>query len=121
MPHWLLKAVTQRAISFIPAAHTWNALCRKFVTRSLDLDSAHFEKRLQACGTYLDDWRRHSGSASPPNSVLEFGTGPFPVVPLALHACGAERVLTLDIVSQLRPATSAWLPGGWWNTTMRAG
>src|ERR1035437_1656932 len=43
MPHWLIKSVMQRALSWLPASHYWNTLCKQYVTRSLELAPPRFD------------------------------------------------------------------------------
>lgn len=94
---WLLKAVVQGAISVLPGHHRLNALFQQHVTGSLELSEATFGAKLRACGDHLARFREVRGTERPPRSVLELGTGWYPIVPIGLALAGVEEVTTVDI------------------------
>jgi hypothetical protein len=103
MPNWLIKSAVQRAISLLPQSHRWNELLQNKITKSIELTPARFEQRLAYTSRHLDrffEFRSRSGESF---SVLELGTGWYPVLPVALFLCGAANVWTFDIVSHLNP------------------
>src|SRR4051812_34577729 len=105
MPHWLIKSALHRAISLLPASHWWNDLFQTHVTRSMGLGAGRFELRLEHCRQHLENFfsqspERQRGSFS----VLELGTGWYPIVPVGLFLCGAADIWTFDIAPLLRPA-----------------
>jgi hypothetical protein len=104
MPHWLIKSVMQRALSWLPASHYWNTLCKQYVTRSLELAPPRFDLRLKYARAHLDHLLELRPNCKDGFTVLEIGTGWYPVVPAALYLCGASEVWTLDIVPLLRSA-----------------
>jgi hypothetical protein len=97
MPHWLIKSAVQRAISWLPASHVFNSLFQRHVTHSLDLAPSRFELRLQHCARHLRNFLENSPSRPSAFSVVEIGTGWYPVVPIGLFLCGAFDVWTFDI------------------------
>ncbi len=101
MPHWLIKSAAQRLISVLPASHKWNTLFQKHVTRSLDLTAGRFEVRLDHCRRHLDHLLESEPSCSRGFTVVELGTGWFPVVPVGLFLCGAGDIWTFDIAPLL--------------------
>jgi len=103
MPHWLIKSAVQRTISFLPRSHWWNELLQRKITKSIELTEARFEQRLGDARLYLDRLFEF-GTPDPRRfSVLELGTGWFPIIPTALYLCGAAEIWTIDIVSHLNP------------------
>src|SRR5258706_3393096 len=102
MPHWLIKSAIHRAISFLPRSDKWNEFLQTYVSRSLDLGTGRFELRLDYCRQHLE----HFFNLQPPTgagfSVLELGTGWYPIVPLGLYLCGATDIWTFDIAPLLR-------------------
>jgi hypothetical protein len=102
MPHWKIKAAIQKAISLLPASQRWNALFQQYVTRSLELTPARFEARLSYCGQHLDNFSALQPGRESGFSVVEVGTGWFPVVPVGLFLCGAGDQWTFDIDPLLR-------------------
>jgi hypothetical protein len=120
MPHWMLKAAVQGVLSLLPKSHWWNYLVQKNVAifmpncaEQLRLTSHAFEYKLRQCnchiGSYLaaNHGHRFSGNCSqtiplPECSVLELGTGLYPVIPVGLYLCDASKIWTIDKVSLLR-------------------
>ena len=102
MSRWLLKAATQRAIGFLPRSHVWNLQFQTHVTRSMELTPARLSGGLGHCARHLSAYASHSsGREQTPATALEIGTGWYPIVALGLYLCGAEKVLTYDIVPLL--------------------
>lgn len=93
---WILKAIVQKTISFLPWGHRINYLFQKYVTKGVQLSDAYFEDRLGHAQTHLAAWEKY-GSGRPLQSTLELGAGWYPVVPVALYLCGAETIRTADI------------------------
>ena len=100
MPHWMLKAGLHRAIGTLPKRHRWNEWLQQHVTQSLDLTDAAFEGKLRHCRRHLDHLQANRPAGA--FSAFDLGTGWFPVVPVGLYLCGAERVWTCDITPLLR-------------------
>lgn len=100
--HWKLKAVVQKAIGLAPASHRWNYAFQRYVTRSARLDGVWVNHKIDQTSCHLRSWRQYRGAVGP-TTVLELGTGWFPVVPICLSLTGADRVETVDRLSLLRP------------------
>ncbi len=101
MPHWMLKATVQGGLSLLPKAHSWNRLFQKYVTRSLEMNAAIYEHKLRYCRKHIENFlvgRQNRGGSF---SVLELGTGWFPIVPLGFYVCGASGIWTFDVVPLL--------------------
>jgi hypothetical protein len=101
MPHWLIKAAVQRAISWLPASHKWNFIFQRYVTHSLELSPDRFEMRLDACRRHLEHFLALHPKRPGGFTVLEVGTGWFPVVPVGLFLCGADEVWSFDVARLL--------------------
>jgi hypothetical protein len=97
MPHWLIKSAIQRTISLLPASQTWNSLFQQYVTRSLELTASRFEARLHYCRLHLEHFLELRPDRTQDFTVVEVGTGWYPVVPVGLYLCGASEVQTFDI------------------------
>lgn len=93
---WVLKAIVQKAISYLPYSHRINYFFQKYVTRGVHLSDAYFEDRLEHARRHLAAWERYGGG-QPLQTTLELGTGWYPVVPVALFLCGAETIFTVDV------------------------
>jgi hypothetical protein len=104
MPHWLIKSMTQRVLSHLPASHACNAFFQKHFTRSFALTPERFDLRLEFCRRHFDHFLECRPHRKQGFCVLELGTGWYPVVPLGLYLCGATEIWTFDIAPLLEPA-----------------
>lgn len=93
---WVLKAIVQKIISFLPYSQRINYFFQKYVTKGVFLSDAYFEDRLEHARNHLGAWERLSDGA-PLHSTLELGAGWYPVVPIAMYLYGAEEIRTADI------------------------
>jgi hypothetical protein len=97
MKKWIIKAVVQKAISFLPASHKINFIFQKYVTRGVRLTDDYFEDKLIHAQKHLHFYREIKGKDKFPQFCLELGTGWYPVVPLCFWLTGAEKIYTVDI------------------------
>ena len=105
MSKWIFKSALQRAISWFPQSHKFNAMFQQYVTRGLHVSPASFEGKLDDCRTHFEHYRMFSGSPKNSFTVLELGTGWWPIIPLGLYLCGAKEIWTYDIAPLLRQDT----------------
>jgi len=96
MKKWVLKAVVQKGISYLPGGHKINYLFQKYVTKGVNLSDEYFFDRLSHAREHLDNYEKLIGTASL-NNTLEIGTGWYPVVPISLFLYGANNINTIDI------------------------
>ncbi|MFK7806579.1 MAG: class I SAM-dependent methyltransferase [Saprospiraceae bacterium] len=96
MKKWILKAVIQKTISFLPFKHRLNLLFQTYITKGVQLSDAYFEDKLihfkqhnQFRNKYLVD--------KPNWSALEIGTGWYPVIPICCFLTGAEKITSVDL------------------------
>lgn len=101
MPHWLIKAAVQRGISLLPKSHKWNEFFQKHVTKSLELTPQRFEARLDFCQQHSEAFSKLQPRRARDFTVVEIGTGWYPVVPVGLYLCGAADIWTYDITPLL--------------------
>jgi SAM-dependent methyltransferase len=92
---WVLKALIQKTISFLPYHHSVNFLFQKYVTKGVRLTDALFEDKLIHCRNHLHYFSTYATSA--PSSSLEIGTGWYPIVPIGLYLFGFEEIVSVDI------------------------
>jgi len=93
---WMLKAIVQKTISFLPYSQRINYFFQKYVTKGVYLSDAYFEDRLEHARNHIEAWERLSDGA-PLRNTLELGAGWYPVVPIALFLYGAEHIRTVDV------------------------
>ena len=97
MKKWILKAIVQKAISYFPFKHRINFLFQKYVTKGVQLSDEYFLDKLihhQNHERFLKEVKQQSLDSL---SVLELGTGWYPVVPIAQYLSGAKQLYSVDI------------------------
>ena len=92
---WVLKAVVQKTISFLPGGNKINFLFQKYITKGVFLTDEYFLDRLEHAKEHLDAFKNYAKIDL--QSTLELGTGWYPVVPISMFLSGAEKIITLDI------------------------
>ncbi|MBI4930712.1 MAG: class I SAM-dependent methyltransferase [Bacteroidetes bacterium] len=102
MGKWILKAIVQKGISFLPYSHNINFLFQKYVTRGVYLSDEYFEDRLNHCREHYKNFRKYNSTKD--FSHLEIGTGWYPVVPAGMFLYGASSITTVDLTRLSNPA-----------------
>lgn len=93
---WIIKAVVQKGISFLPWSHRINYFFQKYGTGGVKLSDEHFGLKLQHAQEHLEVLHQQLGK-DPQQRILELGTGWYPVIPMLFHLTGSGRVRSLDI------------------------
>ena len=96
MKKWVLKAVVQKTISYLPGGQSINYLFQKYVTKGIYLTDEYFFDRLSHAKTHIESYITLAGT-KPLNNTLEIGTGWYPIVPISLFLSGANNINTIDI------------------------
>ncbi|HXP49419.1 MAG TPA: class I SAM-dependent methyltransferase [Bacteroidia bacterium] len=96
MKKWVLKAVVQKGISYLPGGHKINYLFQKYVTKGVNLSDEYFFDRLTHAKEHMENYEKLSPN-TPLSTSLEIGTGWYPVVPISLFLYGAQNIYTIDI------------------------
>ena len=96
MKKWVLKAIVQKVISYLPFSRNINFFFQKHVTKGVHLSDEYFYDRLSHARSHLKAFNDHSGK-SIPSSSLEIGTGWYPVVPIAFFLSGVNTIYSVDI------------------------
>lgn len=103
---WVIKSGIQRVLSVLPYSYWWNGVFQRHVTGRLLIErGGEFRTKLIACRRHLDYYRSFSRQPRQDFSVVEIGTGWFPIIPIGLYLCGAREVWSFDIVRLLRKDT----------------
>jgi len=106
MSSWLLKTAVQHVISALPQSERWNGLLQRYVTGGLQLQPyGEFQAKLIACSRHYEYYQMCSRQRRENFSVVEIGTGWFPIVPIGLYLCGAGEIRTYDVVRLLQKDT----------------
>jgi len=99
--HWKIKAMVEGVISLTPWRNGINNLLQQYVTGRLTLTPNRFEVKVRQCHRHMECAREARGGERSPFTVLELGTGWYPIVPVGLYLCGAKCVWSVDIVDLL--------------------
>lgn len=100
MKKWILKALIQKTISLLPNGHRINYLFQQYVTKGVRLTDDYLEDKL----IHFNHHRRFFVEGKQPvegKTVLELGSGWYPIVPVCFFLEGANRIFTVDIVAFL--------------------
>ncbi|MEX0966355.1 MAG: methyltransferase domain-containing protein [Bacteroidia bacterium] len=97
---WIVKAIVQKAISILPGSFYVNFFFQKYVTRGVRLNEEYFEDKVSHCRKHWDAYLKYGGDIRHCRA-LEIGTGWYPIVPISLFLCGAERIVSVDINSHI--------------------
>ncbi|HET7818705.1 MAG TPA: class I SAM-dependent methyltransferase [Bacteroidia bacterium] len=98
---WIVKAIVQKGISFLPYGNKVNFLFQKYITKGVELSDEYFEDRLIHCREHYKNFRQYNSVKD--FSHLELGTGWYPVVPTGMFLYGAASITTVDIVRLSNP------------------
>src|SRR5438445_10474895 len=96
MKKWILKAVTQKIISYLPYSNKINYLFQKHVTKGVFLTDEYFYDKLNHAREHITNYQKYS-NGSIPKVCLEIGTGWYPIVPISLFLVGADKIYSVDI------------------------
>ena len=96
MKKWVIKAIVQKCISFLPYKHKVNYLFQKYVTKGVQLSAYYFDDRLSHFQEHKTFFEKYKGRVAD-STILELGTGWYPVIPIGFFLSGAEKVYTVDI------------------------
>lgn len=79
---------------------------QRYVTRGLRLEAyGEFQSKVRAGYCHFCNYHEFTDQPQKNFAVVEVGTGWFPIIPIALHLCGAGQIWTYDIVRLLRTDT----------------
>ena len=99
MKKWILKAIVQKTISYLPYRNKINYFFQKYVTKGVFLSQVYFEDRLSHASDHISWYEEHVKSLDGAKT-FELGCGWYPVVPLSMYLKGASEIYSIDI-SQL--------------------
>ena len=100
MKKWILKAVIQKAISWLPASQNINFLFQKYVTKGVRLSDQYFTDKLVHASDHLMYFQNYRKTES--FKALELGSGWYPVIPVALFLGGADEVVSIDVSALMK-------------------
>lgn len=96
IPKWRAKALLQKAIAGLPYKERINYFFQRYVTKGAVLDDAHFGLKLTHAKDHVAYFRKY-GTGFERHTVLELGTGWYPIIPLSMYLVGMQWIYTVDI------------------------
>lgn len=99
---WIVKALVQRAISYLPDPRRWNYLLQRTITKSLPVSDEVFIERFGYAYDRLAFLGRHNTKPLGELRAFEFGAGWDLAGPIAYYAMGINDQLVVDIRPGLR-------------------
>jgi len=98
---WIVKALVQKLVSFLPFKHQINFFFQKRITRGVELTDLYFTDRLIHIRNHVKYYQEITGK-SIPEKTLELGTGWYPVIPIYLFLRGVNSIYSIDIANHIR-------------------
>lgn len=99
MKKWILKAVIQKTISFLPFKHRINFLFQKYITKGVRLSDDFFIDKIIHASNHLMYFKKYNSKTS--FKALELGSGWYPVIPIYLYLHGASEIFSIDIAQHI--------------------
>jgi hypothetical protein len=104
MKKWILKAIVQKLISFLPYRERINHLFQKHITKGIVLDDTHLKYKLEHARDHIRFLRQY-GTKSNALNILELGTGWYPIIPICYWLEGLGTVTSVDLSAWMTPET----------------
>jgi len=95
---WILKAIVQKTLSFLPNPEKANHWFQKNVTKGVHLTDEHLGHKVRHASDHLTYFQKY-GQPTPDRQILELGTGWYPIVPLLFYVSEGGQVTSIDIQS----------------------
>ena len=100
--NWKLKLVVQKCISFLPYSNHINLFFQKHITKGVELTDDHYRLKLRHAIDHMVNFEKNGSSDKSTSTVLEIGTGWYPIVPLLAFLCGYNKIISFDINAWLK-------------------
>lgn len=99
--NWLVKVASFKLLSAIPGGSALYKWAQKNITHSLAPTPPRVRQKLDVAIRYLETLEREPGWRLEGKTLLDFGSGWHPTIPLFFYACGCDRQWLLDVVPVL--------------------
>lgn len=96
MKNWILKAIIQKIIAFLPFKNRINLFFQKYITKKIVISDQFFNDKLNHFNDHIQSYCKFSNGKIP-NTVLEIGTGWFPIIPVLFYLYGVDFIQTVDL------------------------
>ena len=79
-----------------------NLLFQKYVTKGVELSDDHFQSKLRHAIDHMVNFKKNTSLDKGSATVLEIGTGWYPIIPLVAFLCGYNKIISFDINAWLK-------------------
>ncbi|MFN5416450.1 MAG: hypothetical protein ACK5B9_05290 [Flavobacteriia bacterium] len=93
---WQIKAFSQKLISFLPWSYKLNYLAQNYFTVGDNLPDEFVFEKIKASLFHLENLKFQPNPRKINLSILEVGTGWYPLVPLFFYLNGFENIILFD-------------------------
>ncbi len=93
---WIIKALTQKIISYTKHPEKINYLFQKYITKGVVLSDEHFRNKITHARDHINYFHKYSDSVNNAR-ILELGTGWYPIVPVSIYICDVGSMVSIDI------------------------
>ena len=101
---WYLKGLAFKAVSLLPGGVKLYNYVQHNVSRSTKATRPRAEQKLQIGLVYWNWLKQNKRTAAlTEGTVLDYGSGWHPTIPIFFHAVGAKRQVLLDVTALLTP------------------
>ena len=104
MKKWVLKAIIQKTISWLPYSFELNHFFQKNVTKGVLLTEDHFGLKFKHACDHIQTYNKYRSNTSEAK-VLELGSGWYPVVPISLYLAGFDQIISVDVSALMTKET----------------
>lgn len=95
---WKLKAIVQNIIALMPYKERVNYFFQKNVTKGVNLNDEYFEYKIGHARDHIDFFKVY-GETNPDKTIIELGSGWYPIIPLIMFISDSGKVISLDVQS----------------------
>ena len=97
MNKWVVKAVVQKIISYLPYKYKINYFLQRNVTGGAILNDAYFEQKFRHFSDHVQYLDRLGAFDFKKADILEVGTGWYPIIPIGFFLLGSPNVHSIDV------------------------
>jgi hypothetical protein len=101
MKKWVLKAIIQKIITFLPFSFKINYLFQKHITKNVVLSDDFFDIMLNHFKELIEYGLKNKVEFKNIR-VIELGTGWHPILPFLLYTIGVREIITIDLRCHIR-------------------
>ncbi len=98
---WVLKAIVQKVISYLPKRDDLNLWFQRNITKGVYLNDEHFNYKVKHAADHLANFQKSKTYNLDTSLVMEIGTGWYPIVPISFFLAGVRSILSVDLNSYL--------------------